>query len=215
MAALLTVATIDTPAQAQHQDHVSFECTADGLTQSQIGCELLATKNMKIARATPTYWHLTRFASRADAEAAGIGGIVVTTEGAAWLTTFGPEPPKVRHGIRVASVGPLDFPDARSYEVVLYRAVMPPQSATRVHTHPGPEAWYVFSGEQCLQTTLGVKKAGAGESMWVGPNIPMRLSNSGKQVRRALFIVIHDAEKPWVQPSDWHPSGDCGSSSQN
>jgi quercetin dioxygenase-like cupin family protein len=87
---------------------------------------------------------------------------------------------------------------------------MPPGTYTRVHIHPGPEAWYILSGEQCLETPAGPMRAQAGESMVALPTTPMRLTNSGSSVRRAFFIVIHDANQPWTIPTeDWKPTGAC------
>jgi quercetin dioxygenase-like cupin family protein len=79
-----------------------------------------------------------------------------------------------------------------------------------VHTHPGPEAWYVLAGAQCLDTPSGATKLGAGEGGVVPPDTPMRLNASGSSTRRALFIVIHDPSIPWTNPVDWTPTGACG-----
>ena len=73
---------------------------------------------------------------------------------------------------------------------------MPPGMHTGVHRHPGPEAWYVIDGEQCLETLTGVQKARSGESMFAPPNVPMELTNDGSVVRRAFFVIIHDASQP-------------------
>ena len=32
---------------------------------------------------------------------------------------------------------------------------MRPGDNSRVHTHPGPEGWFVLAGEQCLETPSG------------------------------------------------------------
>jgi hypothetical protein len=40
------------------------------------------------------------------------------------------------------------------------------------------------------------------------PATPMSLTNSGKSIRRALFIVIHDANQPWsILTEEWKPTG--------
>ena len=91
-----------------------------------------------------------------------------------------------------------------------YLAVMPPKSYTTVHTHPGPEAWYVLTGEQCLEIPEGIIRVHAGGGGVAPPATPMRLTNNGASVRRALFIVIHDAAQPWSIPTgDWKPTGAC------
>ena len=56
---------------------------------------------------------------------------------------------------QIAVIGPLQLPAAKSHAAVLSYAVMRPGDNSRVHTHPGPEGWYVLEGEQCLETPDG------------------------------------------------------------
>jgi quercetin dioxygenase-like cupin family protein len=208
-------AQAQTGGQVPH-DHRRFQCLEDGLKSSEVGCLLLAKKEVTRFARGPVFWHLNKFPSRAAAEAVkGQMGMVVEAEGRFWLFSFGPKHAAPKQGELVASVGPLQMtsdmlPAAKSYEVVAYLAVMPARTHTRVHTHPGPEAWYVLEGEQCLETPEGTIKARAGEGAMVRPTIPMRLTNNGSSTRRALFIVIHDADQPWmVFTDDWKPTGAC------
>jgi len=188
----------------------------DGLRSSDTGCQLLGKMNVSRFPDAPLFWCLNRFPTRNAAEAAKVqNSLVAEAEGQSWLFSFGPKGSAPKSGELVASVGPLPLasntlPKASLYEIVAYLAVMPPGTYTRVHVHPGPEAWYVLSGEQCLKTPAGVMKAGMGETVFAPPMTPMRLTNSGSSVRRALFIVIHDANQPWTIPTnDWKPSGTC------
>lgn len=86
---------------------------------------------------------------------------------------------------------------------------MRPGDNSRVHTHPGPEGWYVLAGEQCLETPEGALRARAGGRMTVRGNIPMELNVTGKKLRRAFALVIHDSTQARGTPSDWKPSGAC------
>jgi len=61
-----------------------------------------------------------------------------------------------------------------------------------VHTHPGPEIFYLLTGDQCLETPNGAIRARAGVSK-----------------RDAFFVIIHDSTKPRVIASDWQPKGTC------
>jgi quercetin dioxygenase-like cupin family protein len=126
-----------------------------------------------------------------------------------WVFSFGPKDASPESGTPVITVGPLPLTPAKSYQVVSYFVVMPASAHTMVHTHPGPEAWYVLEGAQCLETPAGAMKLVAGEGGVAPPNTPMRLSNTGSATRRALFIVIHDVTQPWASPSDWKPVGAC------
>ena len=209
-----------TIAQAQvNRDthaHTPFQCLEDGLKSNKFGCLLLAKKELAQFPEGALFWHLNKFATREAAEAAkGKTGMVVEADDQIWLFSFGPKDAKPKKGKPVASIGPLQLtsdklPPAKSYEIVAYRAVMPAGTDTRVHTHPGPEAWYILAGEQCLETPAGVMKGRAGEGMYAPPTTTMRLSNNGASTRIALFIVIHDAAQPWSIPTDdWTPTGAC------
>jgi len=216
---LMTASVSVTQAQATGKDahdHRLFPCLEDGLKSNEFGCQLLGKLQVSQFPEGPLFWHLSKFQTREAAEAAKSGtGLVVEVEGKFWLFSFGPKNSAPKQGEPVASVGPLQLtsnklPLAKSYEVVAYLAVMPPKTYTRVHTHPGPEAWYVLAGEQCLETPGGVIKARTGEGAMAPPATPMQLTNNGLSVRRALFIVIHDAAQPWSIPTEeWKPSGAC------
>src|SRR4029077_14777934 len=136
-------------------------------------------------------------------------GLVVEEDGRVWLSEFGPKDMPSRGGEAIAVIGPMQLPAARSYSAVLSYAVMRPGDSSRVHTHPGPEAWYVLAGGQCLETPAGPNRARAGGTMTVGPNIPMELNVSGTTLRRAFALVIHDSAQERGIPSGWKPSGAC------
>jgi quercetin dioxygenase-like cupin family protein len=85
------------------------------------------------------------------------------------------------------------------------RALLAPQ----VHTHPGPQIFYLLTGEQCLETPNGTLRARAGEGMVAPANTPMQLNITGSSKRDAFFVVVHDSAKPRVAPSNWVPKGMC------
>jgi hypothetical protein len=73
----------------------------------------------------------------------------------------------------------------------------------------GPEIWYLFTGQQCLETPNGMQRAKAGEGMFAPANTPMQLSIAGTRNREALFAIVHDAAKPATIVSDWQPKDGC------
>ena len=215
MTASVSVAQTEATDKAAH-DHRLFSCLEDGLKSKEFGCQLLAKVQVSQFSEGPLFWHVNRLQTSETAAAANNqAGTVVEAEGKLWLFSFGRKNDVPKEGELVASVGPLELtsdklPAAKSYEVVAYLAVMPPKAYTVVHTHPGPEAWYVLAGQQCLETPERVIKARAGEGAVAPPTTPMRLTNNGSSVRRALFIVIHDAAQPWTIPTEeWKPTGAC------
>ncbi|HKC79605.1 MAG TPA: hypothetical protein VKB91_00310, partial [Gemmatimonadaceae bacterium] len=147
---------------------------------------------------------------KAAAAARSATGIVVEEGGRVWLSEFGPRHTAARRGEAITVVGPLQLPPAKSYAAVLSYAVMRPGDNSRVHTHPGPEGWYVLAGAQCLETPAGAHRARAGETMTVRSNTPMELNVTGTTLRRAFALVIHDSTQQRGVPSDWKPSGACG-----
>jgi membrane protease YdiL (CAAX protease family)/quercetin dioxygenase-like cupin family protein len=195
-----------------HDDHL-FICNVDGLAKSTSGCQLLARPIVTGLPSSPVYWHLSSFKSRDAANAAKRDGdAVVSAGGRLWRSSLGARADTALGGAHVASIGPLPMPTGSTQQVELYYVIMPPHQHTVAHTHPGPEAWYILEGEQCLETPAGSARGRAGQSL-IGPagGTPMQLTNSGSTLRRALFIVVHDSSKMWTTSSDWKPTGACKS----
>ena len=202
-----------TPGAAAH-DHLTEVACVDvpaGSKRPEFGCFNVGTVTTLHFSQTSVYWHLRAFASRQAADAAkSATGIVVEEDGRVWLSEFGARDAAPRAGQAVAVIGPLQLPAAKSYTAVLSYAVMRPGDSSRVHTHPGPEGWYVLAGEQCLETPAGANKAVAGQTSAVAADVPMELNVTGKTIRRAFALVIHDATQQRGVPSDWKPAGKCG-----
>jgi len=127
-----------------------------------------------------------------------------------WLSEFGPPDASPGAGEAIAVVGPLKLPPAETFNAVLSFAVMQPGNRSMIHSHPGPEGWYLLAGEQCVLTPSGAKYAVAGETMTTPPDVPIELRVTGTTTRRALLVVIHDATKPRTIPSTWEPPAGCG-----
>ena len=200
------------PAAAGHEHLTEVACVdvRPGEKRPEFGCFNVGVVTGLRFSQRSVYWHLRAFQTRKAAEAVkSATGIVVEEDGRVWLSEFGPRTNAPRGGRAIAVVGPLQLPAAKSYAAVLSYAVMRPGDNSRVHTHPGPEGWYVLAGEQCLETPDGAQKAGAGKTMTVRSNIPMELNVTGTTLRRAFALVIHDSTQQRGTPSDWKPSGAC------
>jgi quercetin dioxygenase-like cupin family protein len=201
------------PRMTGHEHLTDVACVdvPTGDKRPEFGCFNIGTvKELQFRQAT-VYWHLYAFGSRKAAEGArSATGIIVEEDGRVWLSEFGARDIAPRGGDAVAVVGPLQLPVATTYSAVLSYAVMRPGDSSRVHTHPGPEGWYVLAGEQCLETPAGATSAGAGQTMTAPPNVPMELKVTGATLRRAFALVIHDSTQERGVPSDWKPPGNCG-----
>ncbi len=200
------------PGAAEHEHMTGVACVdvPPGEKRPEYGCFNVGMAGGLHFSDASVYWHLSTFPTRKDADAArSATGIVVEEDGRVWLSEFGPRDAAPRGGDAIAVVGPLQLPEATSYTAILSYAVMRPGDSSRVHTHPGPEGWYVLAGDQCLDTPDGATRARAGGTMTVRPNIPMELNVTGTALRRAFALVIHDSAQQRGIPSDWKPSGAC------
>lgn len=178
-----------------------------------VGCHLMGDEPVGTAPATPLFWHIDAFPTRAAAEAARRGrGTVAEAHGRVWLVAVAGADWRPEGGSRVARVGPLPVTAGRAYTAHFFEGVAPAAARTPVHRHAGPEAWFVLEGTPCLQTPEGARVMRPGESFVVPEGPPMLLTGSGTAMRRTLGLVLHDAAKPWSIPAaeDWTPTGSCG-----
>lgn len=212
MSVIVTSLRGQTVLESGHQ-HLATTCVVvpAGEKRPEFGCFIVgAAKGLQFSQSA-VYWHLREFPNRAAADAVKSPSGIVAEEGErVWLSEFGSKEMAPRDGKAVAVIGPLELLPAKTYDAELAYAVMRPGDRSRVHTHAGPEAWYVLSGEQCLETRTGTQRAHVGESMFVAHSVAMELSITGTSVRRALALVIHDSTQPFGLPSDWKPTGACG-----
>jgi quercetin dioxygenase-like cupin family protein len=193
-------------------EHSPFSCddVPSGTARPEYGCFNIARVDGLNFRDSVVYWFLYSFPTRAAAEAAKTStGVVVEEDGKVWLNELTSATSRARAGALVSRVGPLVLPPAPTYTAIYSYAVMAPGQRSRVHTHSGPEGWYVLAGEQCLETSVGVFRGRANEPVVVPGNIPMELYITGSALRRALVVVVHDSRQPRGTPSAWVPPGAC------
>jgi len=179
---------------------------------SEVGCHLTATETLRTLPPSDLYWHLYEYSSRAAADSAKPRSFGTVTEslGKIWLHVIAAQEWRPSSGQRVAVIGPLRVNPAAQYTARYMEAVFPPGMKTSVHTHSGPEAWYILSGAQCLQTPDGerITRAGQGAVVPMGP--PMMLTGMGTEMRRSIVLVLHDTSQPWMTiANDWKPAAPC------
>jgi quercetin dioxygenase-like cupin family protein len=158
-------------------------------------------------------WTLETFATREAAQqAATPAGAVIALDGKYWLLTVGPHTSTPAGASRVAEVGPLPLPPAARYEMILAYVAVPPGAKSAVHVQSGPEAWYVLGGSQCVETPDIVLHLDAQHPGFVPADTPLFLVATGTTTRRAFFVIVHDAARPfYTEIHSWTPRGRCSS----
>lgn len=69
-------------------------------------------------------------------------------------------------------------------------SLFPPGMRTRVHSHSGPEAFYVIDGEQCTATPAGERRTRVGESTVVTAGAHLQAAPRG---RRSMVMILETA----------------------
>ena len=178
-----------------------------------VGCFIITDHPEGPLGPAPVFWHVTRFRSKALADAARDStGTVVEAYGRVWLMTIGDSATRPRGGVPAATIGPLPIKAGVAYSALYMEASMYPGMKTPVHRHSGPEAWYALKGQTCLETPEGARTGTVtGPPVIVPGGQPMALTATGTTLRQTLVLILHDAaEPPTVMDTTWTPRGLCG-----
>ncbi|MER9081035.1 hypothetical protein [Mesorhizobium sp. M0895] len=82
------------------------------------------------------------------------------------------------------------------------RAGGAPGAKSQIHTHPGPEAFYVLAGKLGQRTPYGVTYAEAGTTMTGhGADTPIEMFSAGTTDLDELAIFVLDADRPFSSPA--------------
>lgn len=213
--ALAIIATGVAPSTATslqaHPEPHHVACIPVNGHQGQPGCWEIGNVPISADIATPLFWHVYEFPTVAEAQRSGDDrSRVINAYGRVWLEAVADKQWKARGGRHVATVGPMHTISSVPQTASFMEATFTPGMRSRVHTHPGPEAWVVLEGEQCLETTEGKIRVQAGESMMICGGIPMALYGTGKGIRRALVLIIHPTSQALGTTYDgWRPTESC------
>jgi quercetin dioxygenase-like cupin family protein len=181
-----------------------------------VGCWLIVSEPLGQLPQSPIFWHLDTYPTRAAAEAAkGPRGTVLEALGKVWLFTIEEAGWRPSGGLRVAEIGPLIVKPGEKYTAQYAEGISNPGDVTPKHRHPGPEAWYTTAGRFCAETPDGkAVTAGAGHGIVIQADdngwSMMTLVATGPEVRRSVFLVLHQSAHGWTAPApDWSPKGLC------
>lgn len=177
--------------------------------EGQAGCWIVGSAPVNASTA-PLYWHVYEIAAGERSRHVDPQSQIIRAQGRTWIVAVAGEHWKSAVGRHVASVGPLQLLSSRPHTASFMEATFTPGMASRIHTHPGPEAWVVLEGGQCLETSEGVIRGDAGDAMMVRGGIPMQLVGTGKSVRKALVLILHPTgEALGATEHAWRPTGKC------
>jgi hypothetical protein len=181
-----------------------------------VGCWLIAAEPVGQLPRSEVFWHLDTYPTRAAAEAVkGPRGAVVEALGKVWLFTIEEAGWRPSGGIRVAEVGPIFVKAGEPYIAQYAEGISNPGDVTPKHRHPGPEAWYTTAGGFCAESSDGKTYVGtAGQGIVIQADHTgwsmMTLVATGTEVRRSIFLVLHQSAHNWTAPaSEWTPKGLC------
>lgn len=185
-------------AFAAAEERPPVKCLEDSPERrGEEGCAILANRPLVGSLTKPAYWHIDRFDSlEAAKKAAGPNGVAAEAHSSVWLMTVEPQTEQHHGGAHVAWIGPLVLPAAKGYSMRVMSSLLRPGTTTPVHTHPGPEVFYVVAGEQCLETPKLGHHLGAGQSLVLPTGVIMRGRVTGSALRRSLALVLHDDAHP-------------------
>lgn len=190
----------------------SIPCAPIADKRQELGCYVLARQPLgRLPAGSSLSWHLDVFPDRVAAEAAkGPLAVIAEAFDRTWLFTIAPSNWRVGGGAQhVATVGPLET-KAAEYTAMYLATTFRPGLSSYAHKHPGPEAWFIVSGEQCLETPDGPIRGHAGDGVAVRGDMPMIVHATGSEIRRNFALILHDTTMPVTTAlTDWTPPGRC------
>src|SRR5439155_9265921 len=165
---------------------------------SDAGCYLVAEVQLG-EMSDPVFWHLYTYPTMAAEAARSQNGTAVQSLGKFWVFTLAGQAWRAGRGDRVSSIGPLQIKPGTRYTARYMESILPPSArAVSAHTHSGPEACYLVSGTQCLETPDATTVSRAGDSIIIQAGPPMALNGVGTENRAAVLLVLHESTQPWV-----------------
>ena len=146
------------------------------------------------------YWQVENFGSLDEAKAAG-GAYSLTAEfeDKAWLFTLSDRKAAGMGGTPVASIGPVPRIDSDGFLLRINNAVAPVGAKTSIHTHPGPEAFLILTGQLTQHTPYGMHVLNAGATMPGVPDQAMEIQSTGNEELRELIMFVVDPARPFSE----------------
>ena len=180
-----------------------LQVPSSAAAQQEFSIKLIAETKLQELPAGPLYWRIESFPSLEQAKAAADpASLAAEADGKAWLVTLAARGGATPGGSLAAEIGPLPLPTASEYLLRLNLAGGPPGAKTKVHSHPGSEAFYVLTGQMSQRTPHGTTSLDAGQSIaGYGADTPMEVSSTGTADLQQLVMFVLDATRPSSSPA--------------
>ncbi len=146
------------------------------------------------------YWHVENFASLELATAARRNFSLATEfDNKAWLFTLADRQAASRGGTAVTRIGHIPRFDASEYLLRINSATAPVGATTSIHSHPGPEAFLILSGQLTQRTPHGQHVLNAGGTMPGVTDQAMEFISTGDEELRELIMFVVDPRRPFAE----------------
>lgn len=195
---LLMFALCEIAVSQGTQNRSAVKCAVDSPERrGEEGCTILASRPLSGPLMRVVYWHIDRFDSLDNAKkAAGPNGVAAEAHGGVWLMTVEGKTKDHHRGAHVAMIGPLTLPAAEGYTMRVQSSLLKHGASTPIHTHSGPEVFYVVSGEQCLETPKAAHRLKTGNFFVLATDQVHRGRVQSTNMRGALALILHDSKRP-------------------
>jgi len=105
-------------------------------------------------------------------------------------------------GSPVASIGPVPRIDAVEFRLQINSAKAPAGAKASIHSHPGPEAFLILSGQLTQRTPYGQHVLNAGATMAGTPDQAMQVRSTGDEELRELIMFVVDPLRPFASHAE-------------
>lgn len=171
-----------------------------GQSKGEFVVSKMAEMNVDTLPEGELYWHVENFGGLEAAQsAAGDYSLAAEFDEKAWLFTLADRKAAGMGGTPVASIGPVPRIDSDGYLLRINNAVAPVGAVTTIHTHPGPEAFLVLSGQLTQHTPYGMHVLNAGATMPGVPDQAMEIHSTGDEELRELIMFVVDPSRPFAE----------------
>ncbi len=185
---------------------VAFAALAGAPAQADGGkfnVSKMATKSVSQLPEGELYWHIENFPTLDAAKAAGGDySLAAEYDDKAWLFTLADRKAAGMGGTPVASVGPVPRIDAVEFLLQINSGQAPVGAKTSIHSHPGPEAFLILSGQLTQRTPYGLHVLNAGATMAGTPDQAMEVSSTGNEDLSELIMFVVDPLRPFGSPAE-------------